>query len=98
MPDVSKIRNWSWDNRRQLDPDSDAYAQVGKKCVFCGREIRKVDVCRPYVVYVNSRGDKTAHGQCLDYIRVRYPDHAPEAHENTLIVTIKESGGVKVGL
>jgi len=82
---------------RVLDPDSDAYAQIGRHCVFCGRVIRKVDVCRPNRVYENDRGDKVAHEVCLNYVRTRYPNVATSELEGKLIVTVRERG-IKVGI
>lgn len=77
---------------RTVDPDSEAYAQIGKRCVFCRGEIRHVDVYRPNCVYTNQKGDKTCHDKCLEYIGSAYPGVPAEHFEGKLIVTRRESG------
>lgn len=57
---------------RKIDPDSAAYALIGRKCVFCRDVITRKDVTRPNECYESQLGNP-AHKQCLFYCMTKYP-------------------------
>ena len=58
---------------RILNPDSPAYANIGKKCHFCREIFEKKDVVFPNGVMDSTTGEYSAHKACLNYVMEKYP-------------------------
>ena len=59
---------------RQLNPDSPAYANIGKKCCFCRETFKKEDCVFPNKIMDSQTMEYSAHGNCLDYVMKKYPN------------------------
>ena len=57
---------------RYLDPDSPAYALVGKKCYFCGSKITVEDCMNEHRVLESKQGH-VSHERCYLYVIEKYP-------------------------
>lgn len=67
-----------------IDPDSEAYQCIGKRCVFCREIITKKDVTKPNKVMESKETDKTAHNDCLAYCMKKYPNVSIAALEGKI--------------
>ena len=62
-----------------IDPDSPAYALMGRRCNFCHAKITPDD-CRPDHMVFESQLGHAAHQRCLEYVKWKWPKiHMAEA-------------------
>ncbi|MDA8040861.1 MAG: hypothetical protein MPJ22_00365 [Pirellulales bacterium] len=85
------------DAARLVDPDSVAYALIGKKCFFCKTKITKKDVTPPNECAESSLGHVT-HGNCLNYIMAKYHDKRMVDLEGKVVRMRVEGTNVGVAL
>lgn len=78
---------------RKIDPDSAAYALVGKKCFFCGTFITRSDITPPNECFESSQ-DHITHGNCLNYVLKKFPDVPMLQLENKIVRMRVEGTGI----
>ena len=71
------------DKLSKLHQDSEAYALVGRKCFFCGIALERKDVQPPRQAYESKVG--VSHGDCLKYVREKYPNRNVLDFENKVV-------------